>query len=329
MFGILRFILSIIVLASHTCGPLWIGNYAVFIFFSLSGYLITHVLKEFYLNYSVKGIICFYKNRVLRIFPLYWLSLLITVIIFSIIPDTNSSIVYPSGTYNWIQNIFLFNLSYDSYRLNPPAWSLNIEIIFYLIIPILLLNRLIYFSWISFNILFIFILFSDSFYLSYNVFSLVGASLPICLGSLVYFLPNCQIILNNNFRLYTSLILILLLMIFNIFSNKYIFDYNYVYKLNFHINIILACILTYLLKDIKIIKLLPTDKFLGILSYPIFILHYSLIFIFVYLLNMQLFSYKLFLYTLVLSIFASIIIFIYFEKFFQAIRVGLKNKLIN
>lgn len=48
------------------------GYYAVFGFFALSGYLMTHVLKEHYLK-QPGGIRRYLANRVLRIYPLYWL----------------------------------------------------------------------------------------------------------------------------------------------------------------------------------------------------------------------------------------------------------------
>jgi peptidoglycan/LPS O-acetylase OafA/YrhL len=68
MIEISRYILATIVAETHlwSLGPAWTGHIAVFAFYTLSGYLMTRVLHERY-GFSVRGIVAFLLNRVLRI----------------------------------------------------------------------------------------------------------------------------------------------------------------------------------------------------------------------------------------------------------------------
>src|SRR5262245_27542843 len=57
------------------------GDGGVIIFFALSGFLITHLLKREYDRTGTISIPNFYLRRILRIFPLYFLILLLTAIV--------------------------------------------------------------------------------------------------------------------------------------------------------------------------------------------------------------------------------------------------------
>jgi peptidoglycan/LPS O-acetylase OafA/YrhL len=81
--GLLRFILAIGVVFSHT-GMAWGfttlgGSIAVQAFYIISGFYIALILNEKYIdqNNSYK---LFITNRFLRIYPIYWLVLLLTVL---------------------------------------------------------------------------------------------------------------------------------------------------------------------------------------------------------------------------------------------------------
>ena len=117
-----------------------LGQTGVDLFFVLSGFLITRILlaskdsAHFFRN--------FYARRTLRIFPLYYISLLA---IFVVLPSFNliPQVPFKRNVWFWIylQNIpMTFNLSLDSGlpKFGPPHfWSLAIEEQFYLVWPFL------------------------------------------------------------------------------------------------------------------------------------------------------------------------------------------------
>lgn len=116
----------------------WLG---VDLFFVLSGLLITDILlntvdqKNYFKN--------FYARRVLRIFPLYYLSLLLFLIIVPMIPGSTLTQKYSSSESVWfwfyLQNwMLIFNPNPHSNMLGH-FWSLAVEEQFYIIWPFLIL----------------------------------------------------------------------------------------------------------------------------------------------------------------------------------------------
>jgi peptidoglycan/LPS O-acetylase OafA/YrhL len=146
--GYLRFILAITVTVAH----LWATNMtgvsvAVFGFYCLSGFLMTKVIHETYGD-SLKGKALFLLNRLIRIYPPYYLCLLIGLWCIAAIPDAhtlNPRLIMPNGWSQWLPQILIFGLNDINKNLNPvgmanlypvrilpAAWSLNIELMYYL-----------------------------------------------------------------------------------------------------------------------------------------------------------------------------------------------------
>lgn len=99
------------------------GHLMVLIFFMLSGYVIglTYLQKE---HFSVASYI---KKRVIRLYPIYLFSILLTIILFK---ETSKSTI---STLFFTQTLLSDNLGH-----NGPLWSLNHEFVYYLlVIPIL------------------------------------------------------------------------------------------------------------------------------------------------------------------------------------------------
>ena len=127
------------VLFSHFFNPnitkhLFLGNAGVNLFFVISGFLISKnliQLKES--NESLgKKLKLFYFRRSLRIFPIYYLYLVILYFFFH-----HST----SGQLSWA-SLYLFNffeLKYEASKLLIHVWSLSLEEQFYLIWPLLIL----------------------------------------------------------------------------------------------------------------------------------------------------------------------------------------------
>ncbi|WP_162996425.1 acyltransferase family protein [Mucilaginibacter celer] len=105
------------------------GKTGVTIFFSLSGFLITYLLLEERRNFSAVNFKDFYIRRMLRIWPLYFL---LVVIGFFVYPRHGSS------TALWLSIFFLPNLAF-CLRMLPdifnPIWSIGTEEQFYIFHP--------------------------------------------------------------------------------------------------------------------------------------------------------------------------------------------------
>jgi peptidoglycan/LPS O-acetylase OafA/YrhL len=108
------------------------GYVGVWIFFCLSGYLMG---KAFFLNrysHTFDGIKLFWRNRILRIFPLYYFSILVVVAF-------QESKVFQGNHLSTLWRALTFTYGADATILNPPLWSLSTEVQFYLLIPFIYL----------------------------------------------------------------------------------------------------------------------------------------------------------------------------------------------
>jgi peptidoglycan/LPS O-acetylase OafA/YrhL len=111
------------------------GTVAVWIFFCLSGYLMG---KAFYSNrytFNRTGVLNFFRNRVLRIFPLYYFVVFLMI-----------TLVYPyilkSDQWKYLLHILTFTYDpFGSHHLPPglffnvSIWSLSTEVQFYILVP--------------------------------------------------------------------------------------------------------------------------------------------------------------------------------------------------
>ncbi|MBS1778701.1 MAG: acyltransferase [Bacteroidetes bacterium] len=122
-----------------------IGGFGVHIFFVLSGFLISSILlntrnqaEEIGLKKAM-AFKNFYARRALRIFPIYYLLLLVLYIFRSNLDPYNSSFLY---YFTYTTNFYIYNLKTWDVLL-PQVWSLAVEEQFYLIWPwlILLINK--------------------------------------------------------------------------------------------------------------------------------------------------------------------------------------------
>lgn len=144
--GVFRLLLAIGVIASHVRGYEFsrypdTGIIAVVTFFFISGYL---MLATFETNYHgptfASGIRRFYTNRALRIFPLYWLALILT---FGVIMWKQAYENYDFSPRVLLQNFLLIGLNQDTFwasdiKFVGPAWTLDIELQFYVLVPFLI-----------------------------------------------------------------------------------------------------------------------------------------------------------------------------------------------
>ncbi len=101
------------------------GEDAVAVFVGLSGFLIFRALQS--VN-SLDGLRRYFQNRFLRIYPLYAISVIALVVF------RQYSGVLTKGQHLIAEFFMVRSIGYPVF-LNPPSWSLYVEVLFYLVAP--------------------------------------------------------------------------------------------------------------------------------------------------------------------------------------------------
>ena len=140
--GLFRFFLAYVVVVDHFT-PLQLGSAAVYLFFMLSGYWVTELWNKEYAP-AAAPYRTFMLSRVWRLLPVYYVSLLSLLFI---------NYAFHTGGRIWLQATTgadalhfclsqLFILGYatlpEAGKLIKPVWSLDIELQFYFIAPLLI-----------------------------------------------------------------------------------------------------------------------------------------------------------------------------------------------
>lgn len=126
------------------------GHVGIILFFVLSGFLITYLLLEEYKRSGTISIKGFYIRRVLRIWPLYYLIIILGLyvlphIAFFYMPGYTEFVHNNLGAKSIMYLTFLSNLAHVLYEHVPyssQTWSVGVEEQFYLIWPLLILFAL-------------------------------------------------------------------------------------------------------------------------------------------------------------------------------------------
>ena len=116
-----------VVVFYHTSKIVFFGKCAVYVFFILSGYWLDQIYRSKY-SQTLNPIRTFYVSRFLRIYPVFAASTVLGFLAQWLIQSP-----IEIGWKQWIP------LGYSSlpYRLLEPGWSLDIEVQFYIIFPLL------------------------------------------------------------------------------------------------------------------------------------------------------------------------------------------------
>lgn len=145
---VLRAISIIFVVFAHTRAPDtflnsfgFLGSYGVLLFFSISGFLLTFLALKEYAENGVFNIKNFYIRRALRIWPMYFLYLLLATLVSILFNDEDILIKFTLAL------AFLGNLlnTLNAYLDVPSAghlfnhlWSLGVEEQFYISFPFII-----------------------------------------------------------------------------------------------------------------------------------------------------------------------------------------------
>lgn len=153
--GVLRMMLALAVICEHIGGTpvlqFWFSaKMAVLIFFVISGFYMSLIYATKYSKYK-NGYTLFYSNRALRLYPTYFFSLTLYLILGSVtgLHSQNPSLwFFDISSWNYPQiftplaNIFLFGCDYLAIAGKPivilPAWSIASELLFYLMVPFII-----------------------------------------------------------------------------------------------------------------------------------------------------------------------------------------------
>lgn len=136
--NLVRFLLAFNVTAFHLWNSLarGAGPVAVMGFFYLSGYVTTQTTQEVYTTARRSG--AFLVNRVLRIYPQYVVAVLLSLAGLALFPQAadhiNDYISWPHGWREWVPQFAIFGLYGSDVRLLPATWVLGTELWFYLVI---------------------------------------------------------------------------------------------------------------------------------------------------------------------------------------------------
>lgn len=142
------------------------GRLGVIFFFILSGFLITFLMYDEQANCGKLNVLNFYARRILRIWPLYYMSLVVGFIIYPWIVQLFGNVHHENASGLWY-SIFAANFDhiyhgYPSTGILGVQWSVAVEEQFYLLWPLLffLFNKKRYFPIILMVIIFLSELFS-------------------------------------------------------------------------------------------------------------------------------------------------------------------------
>lgn len=336
--GIFRLLLAISVLIAHSTplfgNTLVGGRVAVESFFMISGFYMALILTTKYKS----NLKLFYKNRFLKLFPLYWfftLAVIVTSFIttgkFTIFKDY---IITPfsklvlilfniSPLFNDVTNFLALNLNTGNlfftsafrntvpeiwnYLILPQGWTIGLEITFYLFAPFLVSRK-------TKTLLLFFLASLASRLLAYQFLGLAHDPweyrfFPF---EIIYFIAGIlayriyvQYNLKSKFIYLTPIFAFTLFFQFIPFNTKRMLMYYFIVLIS----------IPFLFKYTKDNKI---DRFLGELSYPLYLCHFLVIDIFAQIIKVN--HQYLGLYSLFFSLPLAIIGYILIQKPIEQLR---------
>lgn len=276
--GLVRFALASLVVLFHITKFVFIGHLAVYCFFILSGYWVSLMYETKY-SRTRQPLMVYYCSRIFRLLPVYYMvSLLTFIMLLFFDPKTIEAINFTSaaGIGFGLANIFMLGYNQLGFAPLVPAWSLDIELQFYLLLPILMLlmkqrkERILFiaaafFLTLVFSFLLPELLISKTI-LKYLVFFLIGIAVY---KSKINFKPKIE----QGFNALFIGVLLIHYLVPDLFALVRITDSSY----NEGFNIITALILIPLLANSVLRKSDSRDILLGGMSYVLYLSHWMFI----------------------------------------------------
>lgn len=288
MFGVYRTFLAFVVMAHHLLGIPFIGHYAVHGFFILSGYLMTLIMCEKY-GYSIRGVRLFAINRWLRLYPSYFVILVLTVCIVAfygggLTTAYRNSIFLPHSFTGWTQNISLIFLNIfptnEVPRLSPPTWSLTVELMYYAFIALgLSRSKRSCLLWLIVSVVYMLAthVFELGYQYRYNI--IFAGSLPFALGANIYhYRGRLCALLSSVCKPLPIIGLVVLFLLNGLWAavTYYRNGFDLAFYISYYSNYIINCLLIISLINFhpSILKT-KSDQKIGEFSYPMYLLHWQ------------------------------------------------------
>ena len=313
--GVFRLALALIVVIYHLSKYMFLGVFAVYCFFILSGYWVVRMYSEKY-NSLKMATLKFYSSRIIRIYPLYIAMTLLTLLMNIIFRAGYIDLLKSFNPINWITIFGLIGYNTGP-RVIPPAWSLDIEMQFYIIVPLLclLISK---FKKINTLLLVSFLI-----WINY-CFAIIDIKMPIkqtVLPFLFYFLLGAKLYLSPNIfskkQVYISLFLFVGVVMMHYFLPdlrlKVIGKNDLVYfeQINLLLPLLLLPFISYNLKVVSDQK----DRYYGNLSYTVYLFHWFLIIPYNYFMEQLSFIQRLPISLIYIA--ATIVLSDYILKYFE------------
>ncbi len=279
MFGTYRTILALFVVFFHIGDLPRMGAYAVFGFYVLSGYLMTLVMHTNY-GYTITGSTKYAVNRILRIYPIYWLACLLSILFIEVLGSGytvkfHEALAIPHDIGSILRNIFLVFPNLEIPRLTPPSWALTVELFFYGCIGLgLSRTKFLALIWLGFAVAYHVYVTVAGWGPSNIYFPIPAAALPFSIGALLFLyrdrLLSAWPYLNQ--RLTPHLLFLLIL-------GNWALGFGALFpeRINFYLNIALNALFILSVSTRQSLTGVSRriDRLLGDFSYPIYLVHYQ------------------------------------------------------
>lgn len=284
MLGYFRLLLAIGVLAAHVSNFLSEATSRAMVgcFFIVSGYLIALTIEKKYQGRPF----AFYRNRILRIYPIYLIIALVTLLTYA--PWFDRRVESLGGAVYSFELFKTLLLTFDNaYFLVAPAWSLPYELLFYLLAPLvfgLSFKRLPIGLLLFFVLSMIFFVTENSAdrllvpfsYVHVGRAAIFSSFVLFSIGSLAYYLSKRVNV--NSGQNFFQLLGLLGIVIVLIFGSRFIspdggfYDKNYAHWIG---------LISYCSAIILLITWNRTDskytKLAGDLTYPVYLVHWPIL----------------------------------------------------
>jgi peptidoglycan/LPS O-acetylase OafA/YrhL len=284
--GMLRILLAIVVLFHHTLGFFGFGAAAVYLFFALSGYWIARLWHEKY-SLLKHPIPTYFFSRWLRLSPVLVSVMIISFVIARYAPEAfDSNALSSLANPKWcLTTLTIAGITTQNLVIGP-AWSLAVEMQFYLMFPVLVAlirkNRRVLISMFFISLLF-------------GVFKFSSGTSPVGGNTLIflpYFLAGISYYLRPTTLPRTTIVLTIIyititILIVAIPHTRYIIN-NYPGKSELMIlrQNLWFYLSTFLLIPIALSSVRQPsskfDRFLGNLAYPLYLFHIIPVYLYFY-----------------------------------------------
>lgn len=133
--GAFRVFLVLVVVLHHSF-PFRLGAWAVYVFFILSGYWIARMWRGKYLK-TKRPYLTYIASRWMRLAPVFIICIALQVLTKISLNDVQQPYWLHAGW--WIRQLLIVG-STAAGKILPPSWSLDVEMQFYILAPLLILS---------------------------------------------------------------------------------------------------------------------------------------------------------------------------------------------